>query len=175
MWDVASGEEKQSLRHKFPVYSVAFKTDDVLLTTDGDATLHRWEVSTGRYVTSVRGPHKRSERMALTPNGRTRVTAGEDGTVWLWDMAAAGDTLLATFAGHQDPVAAVAVAPDGSLAASAAGDEVCLWSVRPVQEVARRRVPGGTVHGLAFAPDGKALAAATHDNKVLVWDVTDGR
>lgn len=65
---------------------------------------------------------------------------------------------------------AIAVSPDGSLLAAAAGGDVQLW------ELATRRLRGifrghtGAVTALSFSPDGKWLASAGRDTSVLVWD-----
>src|SRR5262249_6696367 len=34
---------------------------------------------------------------------------------------------------------------------------------------------GGLVRGLAFAPDGRTLASASHDHTVSLWEVPGGR
>src|SRR4051812_8759772 len=34
---------------------------------------------------------------------------------------------------------------------------------------------GGPARGLAFSPDGKSLASASHDRTVSVWDVPSGK
>ncbi|WP_433256775.1 WD40 repeat domain-containing protein [Streptosporangium sp. CA-135522] len=78
--------------------------------------------------------------------------------------------------GHGDQVNAVAVAPDGRVAASASRDgTVLLWDLA---DPARPRPPavltGHTdlVAAAAFSPDGRFLATTSADHTVKVWDLT---
>ena len=64
--------------------------------------------------------------VAFSPDGRRLASAGDDGTVRLWDPATGAE--LAALTGHDDPVNAVAFSPDGRRLASAGDDgTVRLW------------------------------------------------
>ena len=70
---------------------------------------------------------------------------------------------------------AAAFSPDGRLLAVGFNGIVQLWDVRTTELV--RSITGfeRALTCLAFAPDGKRLAAGTQDGFVWLWDVATGR
>jgi len=84
-------------------------------------------------------------------------------------------TLLHTLTGHNEPIFAISLSPDGRLLASGSDDNtVKLWRV---SDGALLHTFGGhsdNVAGVAFSPDGRQLASAAHDHTVKVWWVGDG-
>jgi WD40 repeat protein len=97
----------------------------------------------------------------------------DDGTVTLVDRAGA---VVQELDDHRQPVWDVALAPDGSWAATVAqGGEVFVWDVDPSTGRWSRRESlaghNGDVFEAEIDPTGKKLMTASRDNRVIVWDV----
>lgn len=83
---------------------------------------------------------------------------------------------LRTLQGHSGSVQAIAVSPDGRLAASGSGDRSAkLWNLATGEEVRTLLGHGGSIESVAFSPDSRQLATASDDRRVKLWDVTSGR
>jgi WD40 repeat protein len=120
--------------------------------------------------------------LAFHPTAGLLATAGADGAVTVWTVAAQpGQALppefgkpLQTFA-HGSPVAAVAFAPDGGTLYSGGQDRtVKAWKLAPEAPLKSFAHPN-LVDAVAYSPDGTLLATACHDGLLRVWDVAKGQ
>src|SRR5262249_8320390 len=94
------------------------------------------------------------------PDGRRVVSASQDGTGTVWDGDSGNE--VATFRERRRALTRVAWSPDGRCVASASSDgTVRVWDPATGAEfVPPLDAEAGPVYGLAFTPDGSALATA---------------
>jgi WD40 repeat protein len=117
--------------------------------------------------------HMRQALLAAKPGSRS--DEGVRGFEWyyLWGLMRQD---RATLLGHEGPVTAVAVAPDGQTAASAGADGIVrLWDVTRGEQLFKIDITvdkvAVAINGLDFSPDGSMLAAAQDNKVVRVWRV----
>jgi WD40 repeat protein len=107
----------------------------------------------------------------VLPGGSRLATAGQDGTVILWDSRG---QRLQQLTGPAQPIESLCLSEDGAwLAAGTSEGTVWLASTASGQG----RVLGrhaGKVRALAFSPDGRQLLSGSRDGEVRLWDVARG-
>jgi WD40 repeat protein len=112
--------------------------------------------------------------LCATRDGKLVISGGLDETLRLWDADRLHE--VRSIAGDVGPVEDVAVAPDGTWAASCAlrlmrqDMVVQLWDLATLTERCRLRGPANTVHCVAIAPQGHRVAAGCADGRVHLWD-----
>jgi WD40 repeat protein len=153
----------------------------VLTRARNDRVARLWDVSDDRtFSRRLAGPGHTGGgswyRLAISRDGRILLTAcSSDSAARLWDMAS-GKSLVG-LEGHEAPVTAVALSPDGRVAATAAaGRTALLWDVRTGKQLGEPMAhESGTVGVVAFRPDGKRLLTAGSDHTARLWDVETGK
>ena len=110
---------------------------------------------------------------AVTPDGRHVVSASEDHTLKVWELATG--RALATLEGHTDDVNACAATPDGRHVVSASEDQTLkVWELATGRALT---LEGHTdrVNGCAVTPDGRHVVSASGDHTLKVWELATGR
>jgi WD40 repeat protein len=157
---------------------------------DGASSVRLWDVATGRQLRELKGHTGGVNAVALSPNGRTLVSASHDATLRLWDPAAGKQVrkiqvpdATAREGGpsqekgiHYGGVLTVAYSPDGRLLASGSCDgTVRVWDAGTGKELHTLPRHGREVNSVTFSPDGNVLASGSRDHTVRLWDPRSGK
>lgn len=169
LWDIAAGKIRGVLEgHQGPIHTIQFAANgDTLITASGDRTARLWHFDLIRELATVATPQY-VNRLVYSPDGKTLVSTGYDGTVVLRDPLSGQEKQV--LRGHKDSVYAVAFSPDGkTLVTGCFGGIVKIWNMPAGTE--RGELPEKRKYAgrIAFATNDVFAVAA--DRAIQLWTV----
>jgi WD40 repeat protein/beta-lactamase regulating signal transducer with metallopeptidase domain len=172
--DLAAGEVRRALRgHTGNVAALAFSPDSLHLASGAeDHSIRLWDVASGSSLRELRGHESWVECLAFSADGRTLASGAGDRVVGIWD-AGSGEPRL-RFPAHRMRFGGAALSPDGAALATAGIDGIRIWRPDTGEEIAEIR---GKLNptSIAWSPDGRWLAAGSHDGPVHAWRMAGAR
>lgn len=145
-------------------------TGKLIYSLGNDGALQATDLSTGQPVmTHALAKNHDAEgcRAIASPNGAIFAAASQRD---LRILDRAWNT-LATLAGHDDDIYALAFNPDGTRLVSGSRDRtLCVWDLQ--RHALEARLTGHTdeIFAVRFSPDGKRIVSGGRDRAIRIWD-----
>jgi WD40 repeat protein len=190
VWDARTGKSERFLiggppdhpwgREELPWGFLFPRGNDALLTRSNRGVT-RWDLRTGEKAEVQVAKAWAISHVTASPDGRWLAADVFQDAVRLMDTATWKD--VAAPGGQEilgrsdDRVWAMAFTPDGKTLVTAAGRgagspmPLTLWDVTTRKELARLTGHRTAVEALAMSGDGKLLASADQDGRVIIWDL----
>ncbi len=174
LYDARTGNEiRQLTGHTNAAVTVAISPDgQTLASTDQTGVLRFWEAATGKLLSRT-GQFRATNNLTYSPDGKYLVGAGFLSEPHLWDVAT-GTELNSSAPTHYQ--GCITISPDGKVLACPVDHTIYLWDMAAGKALHPLQGHRKGVKSMAFAPDGKTLAAACGDFGVLhFWEVITGK
>ena len=139
----------------------------LVTTFDGGATV----VRDARTLRPLRTFPVGAKQAALSPDDRTMLAGGSEGSVRFLDLATG--RIRTGFGRHDGAVLRATFSADGRTAVTAGEDDrLIVWDVDQATALETLEGHTGLVTGLAISADGSRLYSSSLDGNVLIWDLT---
>jgi serine/threonine protein kinase/WD40 repeat protein len=153
--------------HAVPSSPALIDEDRILVTVSGGSELSRWDMATGKPVTTpIRTRPYYLQGVVASPDGNWFATAGYYGP----ELYAKDAKQPPVYLGHTNHVTRFVFSPDNTILLSVSWDQTArLWSLphgRPLGQPLRHMT---NVDHCAWSQDARHLATAQNDGLIRVW------
>jgi WD40 repeat protein len=180
VWNATTYQEARAIPGDPNFYCVTFSPDEKQVAAAGFSNfrigfaVRVWGVANDDQPRVFPGNTWAIWQVAFSPDGQHLASAGNDGTVRLWDVKA-GKAIDIPRLTPACPSHGLAFSPDGKRLALGCNDQVVrVWDTTAWKLLHEYRDLGG-VQSVAFSPDGQRLAWGSTDSTVKVWDLPASR
>ena len=161
LWDARTGQTVGSFTgENMTPTAVAFSPDGKLIAASGlTRRIALFDPATRNVLKYLDGHKDSVYRFAFSPDSKRLASGDSDGVVLLWDLTSAAPPK--TLAQNHPSTGELAFSPDGRwLASPRDGGTITIWDVAAGKQ-SRRSAAGfaRSIHGLAYAADGKTLVS----------------
>lgn len=117
--------------------------------------------------------HQPIRALALSPDGKTLITAGTDNSIRISDLIKGTNHVI-----YEDIrywISSMDFSKDGNTVAITMGTTIRLWDITTNTERASLEGHTSGIESVVFSPDGKTLASGSNDGTIRFWDINTGK
>jgi WD40 repeat protein len=141
-----------------------------LAAISSEGVIHVWAMTEQKELTRIQAD---VDWVMFAPDGLSVFFCRGNTNLIRWGIET-GEP-LATFLPAGSGIHGASISPDGRLLAADYNDTVRVWEIATHHEVAVMKGGADSIMSVAFAPDGKTIAAGTFDGAIQLWNVASGR
>lgn len=133
------------------------------------SSVYVWDASTGHKLSELRGHEGQVLSTTFSPDGRRILTASEDTTARVWDVATAMPMHVLQ---HEGPMTSASFSRDGTRVVTTGCSEVRVWDAESGAELTVLRGHQAYYMKAALSPDGALVVAGSR--LPIVYDASTG-
>lgn len=176
LWDTARELSTVSI----PGRPAGFSDGHARLVTVGHGAVTLWDARTGERLGEL-GARPDAVHAVLSADSRRLFASQGDGALAIWDLERG--RRLTEMKGQAGPVRSLDLSPDGTRAASIAGEPprrgdgnpVCVWDTATGERLVELTGHEATVWSVRFSADGRQVVTGSADGTARTWDAATGR
>jgi WD40 repeat protein len=175
VWETANGRHLHVFDNENMSKGFAFSGDGRTLALGDTESIRFVELPSGRVLRQVEANPSAEGALVFTKDGKTFI-ARDGKTIRAWNIDTGAEVIA--LPGHLDDVRFLAFGPTSKVIASSGKDgTIRLWEALSGKYQRQLRRNGTYVANIAFAPDGKGVAAfgKNEDGNVRVYDLATGK
>ncbi|MBW4452261.1 MAG: serine/threonine protein kinase [Nostoc indistinguendum CM1-VF10] len=121
---------------------------------------------------TLQGHEKSVLSVAISPDGQTIASIGDNRTIKLWNLATGKQSSLNAYSQQMN---AVMISPDGKTLVSGNDDStIKIWNLATGKQIRTLTGHSNSVHALAISADSQTLVSGSDDNTIKIWDLATG-
>lgn len=157
------------------VFALSPDKQFLVTATTVSSVMTLWNVASQSPVYTFRGHHSGINGIHYTADGKTIVSASDDGSVKLWDVATRKVLHSFTSDSRNKKFTALALSRDGKYLAAgmnASGSDshgIEVWSLEDLKHRYSFNQHTKKVTAVQFSPDGERLVSAAEDGTIKLW------
>ena len=169
--DIQTGKKLLTFKgHQYDVTSIAYMTDNTIVTGSKDKTAKVWDASTGHEFLTFK--RHEEEISFVTNNGSDIVTGSGDGTVKMWNGA--GEELLTIREPEGGFIYAKLSLHNERIVTVDPYNTISIWDVKKGNKLLKYMGPeynrqNSEMASACFSPDGSRIVTGSEDGNVRVW------
>ncbi len=181
LWGAQTGQLKRTLNQQHAVITaLAFAPDgQTLVSCSRDQTVVQWDVRKGQPLWQIPWASRWMSIVAFSADGNLILVGDEYGAVIVFDPQSGKVEHQFMRHNHVNPpldrLRALAVSPDGKLAAFAfLSGTIEVWDLTTETLVQTMRNGAGVINTIVFSPNGLNLLSGNHNGTFNLWSVQNG-